>query len=446
MMQQIFTDATHLQGLREVFDAPAVPGAITLTPEGNALRDFRGFGVALTGSSCYCLSQMDPTERRTLLERIYTDAGLGLSVARLTVGSSDYSAELYSYDDTPFDTELKDFSIERDEAYVIPMIKEVLEVKPDLFLFASPWSPPGWMKTGGSLCGGYMREEFVPCYVEYLIKYLRAYRERGIVISALTIQNEPETAQSGRMPACIWHPETQARMLKLLRRRLDEERLEVELWAYDHNFSGARELLWLLENSPGLAESLHGVAFHYYRGAIEETLILRDRYPQLQLHFTEGGPRLVDHYATDHCKWAMMISRALAAGYRSFTGWNLLLDETGGPNIGPFLCGGLLTRDQRSGALSESGQYRAFAHVAPYLLPGSQVRRLASSEAWEGAMFRYPAHSPRVEGFLIEREGAPKVAVLINACDEKRQVNLRLGEQSVYVELPPDSVSTVILN
>ena len=89
MMQQIFTDATHLQGLREVFDAPAVPGAITLTPEGNALRDFRGFGVALTGSSCHCLSQMDPTERRTLLERIYTDAGLGLSVARLTVGSSD---------------------------------------------------------------------------------------------------------------------------------------------------------------------------------------------------------------------------------------------------------------------------------------------------------------------------------------------------------------------
>ena len=129
--------------------------------------EFEGFGTAITGASCYELNLMPKTQRDEFLKDIYTQDGLDLSVGRVTIGSSDYSAELYSYDDVKDDKDLQHFSIEKDMAYVVPMIKEVINVKPDLMLFASPWSPPGWMKTGGLMCGGYMREKYLKCYANY---------------------------------------------------------------------------------------------------------------------------------------------------------------------------------------------------------------------------------------------------------------------------------------
>lgn len=114
-------------------------------------RAFEGFGVAVTGSSCYNLNLMSADERENFLNDIYSESGLGLSVCRMSVGSSDYSAELYTYDDGDSDPDLKNFSVGRDDDYIVPMIKEVLKIRPDMYVFASPWSPPGWMKTGGVL-------------------------------------------------------------------------------------------------------------------------------------------------------------------------------------------------------------------------------------------------------------------------------------------------------
>ncbi|MBE6703069.1 MAG: hypothetical protein E7585_06635, partial [Ruminococcaceae bacterium] len=341
---------------------PSVPmhGAHTLTPAAEPVaRDFLGFGVAITGSSCYNLSLMEKEERAALLQKIYGKDGLNLSVARLCVGSCDYSAELYSYDDVAGDVELKHFSIDRDRAYVIPMIKEILKIRPDLYLFSSPWSPPGWMKVGGSLGGGYMRDEFVECYAEYYLRFLQAYEAEGIHISAMTPQNETETHQRGKMPACRWHPETEATFIKAMRRRLNEQGMDVKIWMYDHDFAESEPRVhWSLDNIEGLRDAVDGVAFHYYSGAIENTEPLRQAYPDLRCHFTEAGPRLYDHYATDFCKWGIMMSKVLQYNFGSLCGWNLMLDETGGPNVGPFFCGGLITRDYTTGALSYSGQYK----------------------------------------------------------------------------------------
>ena len=136
-----------------VFPAELMNGAAQVKRTGKVLNEnYLGFGVAITGSSCYLLNQMDKGSRRALLEQVYGKNGANLSVGRLTVASSDYSAELYSYDEVPGDVELKHFSIDRDREYIIPMIKEILEVRPDLYLYAAPWSPPAWMKTGGSIC------------------------------------------------------------------------------------------------------------------------------------------------------------------------------------------------------------------------------------------------------------------------------------------------------
>jgi hypothetical protein len=124
----IFTNTDHSFSQREVFPTQRAHGTHLLCEVGSVTKDFLGFGVAITPASCYVLSLMEPEERKALLKKIYTREGVGLSVGRLCVGSSDYSAELYSYDDVAFDTELKHFSVERDEKYVIPMIKEILKV------------------------------------------------------------------------------------------------------------------------------------------------------------------------------------------------------------------------------------------------------------------------------------------------------------------------------
>ena len=443
--KQFLTDKNHLMAEMEIFPSIKVSRANMLNIAYKANENFKGFGVAITGSSCYNLNKMIPNERKEFLNKIYSDDGLGLSVGRISIGSSDYSAEVYSYDDVPFDKELKHFSVERDKAYIIPMIKEILKIKPDLFLFASPWSPPGWMKTGGNICGGYMREEYVECYAEYIIKFIKMYEQNGIRISAITPQNEPNTQQSGYMPACIWHPETEAKFIKILRRRLNEEDLDVKIWLYDHNFADANRVLWQLESCEGLKDACNAIAFHYYSGTIEETLKIKKAYPEKELHFTEAGPRLYDNYDTDWCKWGIMISKALKCGYSSFTGWNLMLDEMGGPNVGPFSCGGLVTRDVVSGELSYSGQYKAFAHITKYTSSNSKIFPLYVGEEYNLPMSSYPKENRDIEGFMIDNSDGKYVLEVINPNNAKRQVQFKIDGQLWYAELTPESISTIIM-
>lgn len=449
----ILTDKTHETWEEEIFPVHSMPGAVALAVGERTVSNFLGFGVAITPSSCYELMQMESGERRALLEKLYGRDGLGLRVARLCIGSSDYSPEIYSYDDVENDTALAHFSVARDERYVIPVIREILEIAPELYFFASPWSPPAWMKTGGSMCGGYMRAEFLDCYADYVLKFIEAYASYGIRVRALTPQNEPNTQQTNKMPSCVWHPDMEADFVKILRRKLDAKRLDVKIWLFDHCFSDIRRVRWQLENHEGLRESLDGVAFHYYSGAVEETACLRTLYPELGLHFTEGGPRLSDHYADDWCKWGLQIARALKAGYRSFTGWNLILNERGGPNVGPFIgtCAGLLTRDRTQNTLLYSGQYKAFAHIAPYLTPTADVYPIGVTDAFGQCLSAYPSAVQKIEGFLIvthdERDTrvTRKIAVLVNPNARGVQAVLPLGGVNYYLELPAESIGTVIL-
>ena len=443
----IFTGQGHDHAVKELFPTLYVPGAEELTAVETGTTGFYGFGVAITPSSCYELNRMDPAERKALLRSIYTKEGIGLSIARLCIGSSDYSAEIYSYDDMAFDTELAHFSVERDEAYVIPMIKEILEINPDLYLYASPWSPPYWMKTGGCMCGGYMREEYLECYADYIIKFVEAYAAHGIKVSGITPQNEPNTQQNGKMPACIWHPELEAKFIGILRAKCVEKGLDLKIWMHDHNFSDVNRVLWSLANCKGLKESCDGVAFHYYEGTVEQTKAVGVQYPELELHFTEGGPRLTDHYDTDWCKWGTIVLKTLKAGYRSFTGWNLMLDECGGPNVGPFIgiCGGLVTHDNRTEELRYSGQYKAFSHIAPYITREAMIYPILQSETAGWMVSRYPKYDFALDGVLIDQQNGKKVAVLVNPNDHGVQAQLKVDDTLWYVELLADSIATIVI-
>lgn len=443
----LFTDKDHTLARREIFPALAVPKAERLQVSESGAKGFLGFGVAITPSSCYLLSKMEPSERKALLAHLFGKDGLGLSVGRICIASSDYSAELYSYDDVENDTELLYFSVARDEAYVIPMIKEILEVNPDIYLFASPWSPPYWMKTGGSMCGGFMRDAYLDCYADYIVKFLEAYDSYGIHISALTPQNEPLNGQKGSMPACIFHPETEANFIKILKAKLSKKGLDTKVWMLDHAFNEVDRAVWCLENCEGLSDICDGVAFHYYDGTIEQTYALKEKFPSLSLHFTEGGPRLTDNYTTDRCKWGRMAIKALQMGYKSFTGWNLILDELGGPNIGPFLgiCGGLVTRNSQDGALEYSGQYRAFSHISPYISKESEIFSVTVSRGFGPCMAEYPKQALPIEGVLIKNPDGRQIAVLVNPNTYGYQAQIEIGGHLWYMELQADSVSTLII-
>lgn len=429
---------------RDVFSSTPLSGISTATAcSETENKGFVGCGVAITGASCYNLALMNKEDRQKLLKHLYTSEGLNMKIGRLTIGSSDYSAELYSYDDVEGDVELKHFSIDRDKDYIIPMIKEILEIKPDLKLFASPWSPPGWMKTGGSIGGGYMREKYLDVYAEYFVKYVKAYEAEGIKISAVTIQNEPETHQNGQMPACRWHPDTEAKFAGILRKAFDKNNIDAEIWFFDHNFVYTPRVKWCFEEYPSLKNDCAGIAFHYYGGNVEQTAKLKKLLPDVALHFTEGGPRLYDNYATDWCKWGLMVIRALNNGYSSFTGWNLMLDETGGPNIGPFFCGGLVTRNNSDNTLSYSGQYKVFKHFAS--LTKDSVISPLSFERSELPLFAYPKQERYAEGCVATDKDGNQTLFLVNPNDKKEQVQYFYKGNWWYIELMPNTLATVFL-
>ena len=290
-----------------------------------------------------------------------------------------------------------------------------------------------------------MREKSLECYAEYYVRDLKAYAEQGIHIRALTPQNETETGQHGKMPACLWHPELEAKFIKILRRKLDENGMDVKIWMYDHNFSESEvRVHWSLDNCEGLREACDGVAFHYYSANIEMARPLQEAYPDLRLHFTEGGPRLNDNYDTDWCKWGVMMSKVLNAGFGSFTGWNLMLDEMGGPNVGPFFCGGLVTRNSVTGELTFSGQHSALRHFAPYVAKNAAIYPVNVSEMGND-ISRYPKVNTPLQATAAKDPNGQLVFMLANPYEDKRQVQFCVKGQWYYVELMPDSLSTVVV-
>mgnify|MGYP002517249683 CR=1 FL=1 len=437
------TDNYGFMREREAFpSSEELAGVLTLNVDDDGAKTgFDGFGVALTGSSCYILNKMPETARNELLEKIYGKNGLGLSVARLTIGASDYSPEVYCYED-----EQGNFTIGKDREYVLPVVKEVAEKYRDVRFFASPWSPPARMKTGESMFGGFMRDKFVPEYADYILNYIDAYAREGVKISAITVQNETETDQGGKSAACIWNPETEAAFAfafdEKQKNRADKAD-KVKIMLLDHNFSIYKRVIWQYENFPELRKIAPAVAFHYYAGGADLAEKVTDRFPETEWHFTEGGPRLYDNYATDWCKWGSIMCSALNRGAKSFTGWNLALDETGGPNVGPFGCGGLVTVNSASGELSFSGQYRAFDHFSRFIKRGAKVLK-SSVEGEDHGAFAFPSVRTAPAVCVAENPDGSLVVEIVNPDSDKRQVQFFRNGSRLYVECLPNSINTVV--
>jgi glucosylceramidase len=412
--------------------------AISLDP-GATKQEILGFGAALTDAACYVLSQMPDVPREEIMHELFAPGEMALNVCRTCIGSSDYSRSVYSFDESAEpDPELKKFSIDHDKAYILPMLLQARKANPELFLFSSPWSPPGWMKSSNSLLGGAMRRHNLEPYSRYFLKFLDAYKAEGVAIDAVTVQNETDAEQDGNMPACLWAQEHEIEFVqRFLGPALRKAGSSTKIWVLDHNYN-----LWgraIDELSvPGAAEYIDGIAWHGYVGEPSAMTRVHEAFPQKNAYWTEGGPMITDSdYQTDFTKWAETYNGILRNWARSITAWNIALDEKGKPNLGPFPCGGVVTIDNASKKVTRSGQYWAFAHYSKHVRRGAKVFQTngIGENAAQGG-------TDTISHTGFRNPDGSFVVVLANRGPEKR-VQLVLGSQSLALDLPADSVHTL---
>jgi glucosylceramidase len=398
-------------------------------------QEILGFGAAITEASAYVLSRLSESERAPIMHDLFAPDAMALNVCRTCIGSSDYATKAYSYDESSEpDPELKKFSIDHDKEFYLPMLREARKMNPELFLFSSPWSPPGWMKPNNSMLGGAMRAQSFDPYARYFVKFLEAYKAEGVDINAVTIQNETDAEQGGRMAACLWAQEQEMEFAaKFLKPAISKAGLDVKIWLLDHNYSLWGRAIDELSDRE-VYDAVDGIAWHGYVGDVSGMTRVHDAFPAKNAYWTEGGPDINQpDYQTDFARWGAEFNGILNNWSRSITAWNIALDEKGRPDIGPFSCGGTITIDNATHKVTQSGQYWAFAHYTKHVKRGARVFATNALGNMGGAGISHA-------GF--KNSDGSHVVVLANRGAEKR-IQLLFDENVLDLDLPGDSVQTL---
>jgi glucosylceramidase len=405
------------------------PDAVMLSPS-IKFQEILGFGGAFTDAACFTFNRLAPPMRERLFHELFHPTEMGLSVCRICVGSSDYSTKMYSFDEGDPDPSLARFSIDHDREYILPILRHARALNPELFLFSSPWSPPGWMKFNGSMLGGSMRNHYFSAYAQYYVKFLQGYAAEGVSVQALTSQNEVDTDQDGRMPACLWGQEYEIQFVRdHLGPLLETSGLPTKIWILDHNYNLWGRAVCCLEDEK-LRRYCNAVAWHGYAGTPDMMSKVQGAFPEIEMYWTEGGSDYKDPaYQTDWCKWGGTFVGVLRNWCRSITSWNLALDERGRPNIGPFSCGGVVTIDSQTQEIARSGLYWALAHFSRLIRRGA--RRF---DSWSAA--------PDLQQVGVENPDGQKVLVVANP-GPARTIELRLANMAANVRLKENSIATL---
>jgi glucosylceramidase len=393
-----------------------------------------GFGNCLTGGSAIVINKMAKANRNALLEELFATDGenIGISYLRISIGASDLSDRVYSYNDMPAgqtDPELLNFSIEAEKTDLIPVLKEILAINPDIKILGSPWSAPVWMKTNNSSIGGSLKTEYFDTYAGYFVKYIQAMQKEGINIDAITIQNEP--LHGGNNPSMIMQPEDQALFIKQnLGPAFATAGITTKIIVYDHN-ADRPDYPMTIYSDPDAAKYVDGAAFHLYGGSIDALSTVHDAYPSKNLYFTEQWIGAPGNLAGD-LKWHVenLIIGATRNWSRNVLEWNLASD----PSYKPHTLGGC---DQCLGTVTISGNnvtrnpaYYILAHSAKFVRPGSV--RIDSN---------VPDNLPNV---AFKTPDGSKVLIVINTSDLQKTFSLKFMDKAVQLALNAGAVGTYI--
>jgi len=266
-----------------------------------------GFGFSLTGGSAQAILKLEKSKREALLQELFSrkENAIGLSYLRISIGASDLNEKVFSYDDIPegqTDLKLEHFNLGPDLNDVIPVLKEILAINPNIKIMGSPWSPPVWMKDNGSSKGGSLQPKYHQVYAEYFVKYIQAMKSHGITIDAITPQNEP--LHPGNNPSLLMLAEQQAEFIKNnLGPAFAKANIKTKIIVYDHNCNKPEYPLTIL-NDPKALPFVAGSAFHLYEGDISALSKVHDAYPNKDLYFTEQYTGSGSSFESD-LKWSV---------------------------------------------------------------------------------------------------------------------------------------------
>jgi glucosylceramidase len=333
-----------------------------------------GFGYTLTGGSADVIMAMNAADRGNLLKELFaTDAAnIGVSYLRLSIGASDLSATVFSYDDLPAgqtDPTLAGFSLSKDTVNLIPLLKEILLINPAIKILATPWSPPVWMKDNNSSTGGSLLPQYYATYANYFVKYIQAMKAKGITIDAVTVQNEPE--HGGNNPSMTMTAAQQAAFIKNnLGPAFQTAGITTKIIAWDHNCDHPSFPIEVL-NDAGARQYIDGSAFHLYAGDISALSTVRAAHPDRNLYFTEQYTAANGDFGGD-LKWHLknVIIGSMRNWSRNALEWNLATDPSYGPHTvgGCNSCKGALTIGP---SVTKNVSYYIIAHAAKFVRPGS---------------------------------------------------------------------------
>jgi glucosylceramidase len=437
--------------------APTVVVDPTLT-----YQTMQGFGGAITDSSASVIYTLPAAERAQVMASLFSPTtGDGLDYLRQPIGGSDMVATAaYTYDDLPAgqtDYSMQHFTVAHDQAQILPLLREAKALNPRLQIIASPWSPPAWMKTTGSLNGGRLiaTPQIYRAYALYLLKFIEAYRANGVNVNAITVQNEPQNRTSDNYPGTDMPSAQEAAVIEDLGPMLRAAHLPTEIFAYDHNWaehpndiaSTPPDEVGDINDYPQqvlatpAAKWISGVAFHCYYGDPSAMTAFHNEYPKLQIFEDEcSGSQSADPANTfsDTLKWH---SRNLEIGSTrnwssTVINWNLALDPTGGPHVGGCsTCTGIVTVGPGD-TVTPDAEYYALGQLSRFVQPGAV--RIASTSfgttGWNG----------EVEDVAFQNPDGSTVLVAHNENDNAQAFAVQEGQQRFTYTLPGDSLATFV--
>ncbi len=398
-------------------------------------QNIEGFGGAFTEAAAVTLAKLPETAQEEIL-RAYFDPiqGHGYNLCRTHINSCDFATGNYAYTEVDGDTALEHFTIARDRQALIPLILRARKMTGDsLRLFASPWSPPAWMKTNGQMNrGGKLKSEYRDTWARYLARYVQEYRRAGIDIWGLTVQNEPEATQS--WDSCLYTAEEERDFVRdFLGPTLAREGLgTIRIIIWDHNrdelFARAKGIL----DDPEAARYVWGVGFHWYvADRFENIAFVHDAYPDKVLLLTEAcvehGPHAGDWLSGE--RYARSIIHDLNHWAAGWVDWNILLDEQGGPNHVGNYCSAPIIADTQTGKIYYQSSYYALGHFARFLRPGSHRILCATNR-------------DDLEATAVASPDGTVAVVALNRSDEPLDFRLEAGETCATIALPAHGIVT----
>lgn len=398
-------------------------------------QTIEGFGFSLTGGSAQTILKLDKAKKEALLRELFSknDDGISLSYLRISIGASDLNEKVFSYDDLPegeTDLKLEKFDLGPDLNDVVPLLKEILAINPQIKIMGSPWSPPVWMKDNGSSKGGSLQPKYYQVYAEYFVKYIQAMKSHGIVIDAITPQNEP--LHPGNNPSLLMLAEQQADFIgNHLGPAFAKAKIKTKIVVYDHNCNKPEYPLTILKDAKA-NPFVAGSAFHLYEGDISALSTVHDAFPNKDLYFTEQYTGSKSSFESD-LKWS--VKNVVIGSMRNWSvnalSWGLANDEFYKPFTpgGCSTCKGALMIDQAQNIKREVGYY-IIGHASKFVPEGSV--RIGSNIS--GNLYNVAFKTPSGQTVLIvENDGAAAETFNIKYNQKQISTTLNAGAVATYV-------------